>query len=76
MIYFTGIHATWNWKPNNITTVDYGYRLLLPSHMEEGKLVSKDSSFLKCESKIIPHGGRECRLIEKFFVIFRHGRAF
>lgn len=53
----------------------HGYWLLLPSH-GRGKLVSKDSLFLKCESKIIPHGERECRLIEKFFVIFRHVRAF
>lgn len=53
----------------------YGYWLLLPSR-GRGKRVSKDSSFLKCESKIIPHGGRVWRLIEKFFVIFRHGRAF
>lgn len=53
----------------------YGYWLLLPS-CGRGKRVSKDSSFLKCESKIIPHGGRVWRLIEKFFVIFRHGRAF
>lgn len=33
----------------------YGYWLLLPSR-GRGKRVSKDSSFLKCESKIIPHG--------------------
>lgn len=36
MIYCTGIHATWNWKPNNLTTVDFETKLwlslLLPSH--------------------------------------------
>lgn len=29
MIYCTGIHATWNWKPNNLTTVDFETKLWL-----------------------------------------------